>query len=72
MLDDDNFRLLDRVAWLELAREKISARQQLLELPHQVAQSMLDRVIDPALFKPDFKQGFEFNSLSLSDDRVED
>lgn len=72
MLDDDNFQLLDRAAWLELAREKISARQQLLGLPPQAAQAILNRVIDPALLKPDFSCGFEFNSLSLADDRLED
>jgi hypothetical protein len=72
MLNDDNFQLLDRAAWLELAREKISARQQLLELPPQAAQAILNRVIDPALLKPDFSHGFEFNSLSLTDDRLED
>jgi hypothetical protein len=72
MLDDDNFLILDRAAWLELAREKVSARQQLLELPPQAAQARLNRVIDPALLKPDFSRGFEFNSLSLLDDRLED
>ena len=69
MLDNDNFRILDRAAWLELAREKVSARQQLLALP---GQAILNRVIDPALLKPDFSKGFEFNSLSLTDDRLED
>ena len=69
---DNNFQLLDRSAWLELAREKISARQQLLGLPPQAAQEILNRVIDPALLKPDFSRGFEFNSLSLTDDRLED
>jgi hypothetical protein len=72
MLDDDNFRILDRAAWLELAQEKISARQQLLRLPPQAAQAILNRVIDPDLLKPDFSRGFEFNSLSLLDDRLED
>jgi hypothetical protein len=72
MLDDDNFRILDRSAWLELTREKVSARQQLLGLPPQAAQARLNRVIDPALLKPDFSGGFEFNSLSLVDDRLED
>jgi hypothetical protein len=72
MLDDDNFRILDRAAWLELAREKVSARQQLLGIPPQAAQAILNRVIDPALLKPDFSKGFEFNSLSLIDDRLED
>jgi hypothetical protein len=71
MLDDD-FQLLDRAAWLELEREKISARQDLLKLPPQTAQAMLNRVIDPTLLKPDFSSGFEFNSLSLLDDRLED
>ncbi len=71
MLDDD-FQILDRAAWLELAREKISARQQLLKLSPQTAQVILDRVIDSSLLKPDFSRGFEFNSLSLLDDRLED
>jgi hypothetical protein len=72
MLDDNNFRVLDRSAWLKLAQEKISARQQLLKLSPSAAQAILNRVIDPDLLKPDFSRGFEFNALSLIEDRLED
>jgi hypothetical protein len=69
---DDNFRILDRLAWFKLTQEKISARQQLLKLSPQAAQVMVNRVIDPDLLKPDFSRDFEFNALSLIDDRLED
>lgn len=71
MLDDEKIQILDRSAWLKLAQDKIDARKELLELPVQEAQSKLNRVIDPNLLKPDFNHGFEFNSLSLFDDRLE-
>jgi hypothetical protein len=72
MLDDRKVQILDRSEWLKLAQDKIDARKELLELPVQEAQSKLNRVINPNLLEPDFSHGFEFNSLSLFDDRLED
>ena len=72
MLEDSSLHILDKSAWLRLSEDKILARQQLLQLSPQAAQSALNSVIDPVLLKPDFSQGFEFNSWSLVDDMVED
>lgn len=71
MLDDQKIQILDRSEWLKLAQDKIDARKELLELPVQEAQSKLNRVLAPNLLKPDFSHDFEFNSLSLFDDRLE-
>jgi hypothetical protein len=72
MLEDSDLHILDKSAWLRLSQEKIMARQQLLQLSPQAAQSALNSVIDPALLKPDFSRGCEFNAWSLVDDLVED
>jgi hypothetical protein len=72
ILEEHNFHLLDRSGWMELAQEKVSARQQLLKLPPKEAQIILNKTIDPALLKPDFSRDFEFNTLSLLEDRLED
>ena len=71
MLDDQKIQILDWSEWLKLAQDKIDARKESLELPVQEAQSKLNRVLDPNLLKPDFSHDFEFNSLSLFDDRLE-
>jgi hypothetical protein len=72
ILKEHNFHLLDRAEWLKLVQEKTDARQELLSLPPQEAQAILNKTIDPALLKPNFSRGFEFNALSLIDDRLED
>lgn len=72
ILEDRDFHLLDRSRWMELAQEKVSARQQLLKLPTEEAQAILNKTIEPALLKPDFSRDSEFNALSLIDDRLED
>jgi hypothetical protein len=71
MLDNNNFHILTQAESLKLGAEKIADRQQLLELPPQEAQAIVNRIIDPNLWKPDFNRGFEFNSLSLIDDEPE-
>ena len=69
---DNNFHILTQAESLKLAKEKISARQSLLELPPLEAQAIVNSIIDPALWKPDFRHGFEFNSLSLNENDSED
>jgi hypothetical protein len=73
MLGDNNFHILTQTKSLKLAQDKIDDRQNLLKLPSHEAQAIANRIIiDPALWKPDFSSGFEFNSLSLTDDEFED
>jgi hypothetical protein len=67
-LNNNDFYILTQLESLKLAQEKIADRQQLLKLPPLEAQAIVNRIIDPALWKPDFSRGFEFNALSLTDD----
>ena len=72
MVEDNCFEVLDRSEWLQLVQDKIVDREQLLNLPPQEAQSILNKVINPALWKPNFNHGIGFNSMSLIDDESED
>jgi hypothetical protein len=73
MLNNDNpIEILTKAEWLELAEEKIEARQQLLKLPPQEAQAIVDRVMIPSLWKPIFRYGSNFNPLSLTNDDDDD
>ena len=67
MLNNDDFHILTQAESIQLAQEKIADRQQLLKLLPLEAQVIVNRIIDPALLKPDFSRGFEFNALSLTD-----
>jgi hypothetical protein len=69
MLNNENpIEILTKAEWLELAEEKIEARQQLLKLPPKEAQAIVDRVMIPSFWKPIFRYGSNFNSLSLTND----
>jgi hypothetical protein len=72
MLNNDDFHILTQAESLKLAQEKIADRQRLLQLPPLEAQAIVNRIINPALLKPDFSRGFEFNSLSLTEDEFQD
>jgi hypothetical protein len=72
MLKDESFHILTQVESLKLAQSKIEDRQILLKLPPLEAQSIVNRIINPALLKPDFSSGFEFNTLCLTDDEFDD
>jgi hypothetical protein len=69
---DNNFHILTQSESLQLAQEKIDARQHLLKLPPLEAQAIVNSIIDPTLWKPDFSHGFEFNELNLNDNDSED
>jgi hypothetical protein len=71
MLDNNNFHILTQAESLKLGAEKIADRQQLFKLPPQEVQAIVNRIIDPQLWKPDFSSSLEFNSLSLTDDEPE-
>jgi hypothetical protein len=72
MSKDENFHILTQAESLKLAQSKIEERQIILKMPPLEAQLIVNRIIDPALLKPDFSRGFEFNTLSLTDDEFED
>jgi hypothetical protein len=72
MLNDDDFHIITPTESLKLAQDKVDDRQKLLQLPPLEAQAIVNRIINPALLKPDFSRGFEFNSLSLTDDEFQD
>lgn len=72
MLNDDNLHILTPTESLKLAQDKVDDRQRLLQLPPLEAQAIVNRIINPALLKPDFSRGFEFNSLSLTEDEFQD
>lgn len=72
MSKDENFHILTQSESLKLAQNKIENRQIILKMPPLEAQLIVNRIIDPALLKPDFSRGFEFNTLSLIDDEFED
>jgi hypothetical protein len=72
MSKDENFNILTQLEALKLAQYKIEDRQKILKMPPLEAQLIVNRIIDPALLKPDFSRGFEFNTLSLIDDEFED
>ncbi len=71
MLNHDNLEILTQAQWAQLAQDKITARQEFLKIPPQEAQSILNEVIDPKLWKPVFNFGSEFNSLSLINDELD-
>jgi hypothetical protein len=68
MLNQDNLEILTQSQWAQLAQDKITDRQEFLKIPPQEAQSILNEVIDPKLWKPVFNFESEFNSLSLTND----
>jgi hypothetical protein len=72
MFNNKDFHISTSAESLKLAQDKIEDRQKLLQLPPLEAQAIVNKIIDPALFKPDFSSGFEFNSLSLTNDKFED
>ncbi len=72
MSKDEIFHILTQAESLKLAQSKIEDRQRLLKIPPLEAQSIVNRIINPALLKPDFSRGLEFNTLSLTDDEFED
>jgi hypothetical protein len=72
MSTDESLHILTQAESLKLAQSKIEDRQIILKMQPAEAQLIVNRIIDPALLKPDFSRGFEFNTLSLTDDEFED
>jgi hypothetical protein len=72
MPTDESLHILTQAESLKLAQSKIEDRQIILKMQPAEAQLIVNRIIDPALLKPDFSRGFEFNTLSLTDDEFED
>jgi hypothetical protein len=71
MLNHDRMEILTQAQWAQLVQDKITARQEFLKIPPQEAQSILNEVIDPNLWKPIFNFESEFNSLSLINDELD-
>jgi hypothetical protein len=63
MLNHDRIEILTQTQWAQLAQDKITTRQEFLKIPPQEAQSILNEVIDPKLWKPVFNFWQKFRGV---------